>query len=240
MQQAIQSVQDQDYEDIEHLIVIDGHEREEKARAVLEKVEFKKARSRVLCLPYVTGKKFKGHRIYGMSCYLTNGDYIAYLDQDNWWESNHISLLVELVYEYQVDWAYSLRKILSESGQFITYDDCQSLGQWQAFDGAYHHVDTNCYFLKKKLAISHSPIWYRPSREHMSSRLESPDIVLCNTLVKTSPNFKTPGAYTVNYRLGSTAISAKPRFFLLGNSIMADRYPDGFPWRQEIIGVDCS
>ena len=235
MQQAIQGVQDQDYEDLEHLIVIDGKEREDEARKILEKINFKKI-SHILCLPWPTGKdRFNGHRIYGMSGYLINGDYIAYLDEDNWWESNHISLLMELIHEEKLDWAHSLRKLVSESGLYLANDDCESLGKWREYNNNYHHVDTSCYVLRKEIAIINSPVWYRKFRD---PGVMSPDMALCNILVKNNPNFQTSGAYTVNYRLGSTPGSVKLEFFQKGNTVMADRYENGFPWRRDSTLAD--
>ncbi len=239
MELAIRSVQEQDYEDLEHLIVIDGAERESQAREILERVEFKK-RTHVLCLPYITGKKFNGHRIYGASCFLANGDYIAFLDQDNWWEANHISLLAELIYEKKLDWAHSLRKIVSESGEFLTYDNCENLGKWLAYTNNYYHVDTSCYLLRRELAVTYSPIWFRYGPMYRQPGQLPPDMALANSLVQASSNFQTTGAYSVNYRLGSSPRSVKLEFFLQGNEVMTGRYPDGFPWYRNVEEIDYS
>jgi glycosyltransferase involved in cell wall biosynthesis len=235
MHQAIQSVQDQDYENVEHLIVIDGKEREEKARKVLDQIEIKK-KTHILCLPNATGKnRFNGHRIYAMASYITNGDYIAFLDQDNWLDTHHFSSLIDLIYEQKADWAYSLRKIMSEQGEYITNDDCESLGKWRAFTNNYHHVDTSCYLINRLIAIQYSPIWYRKFREE---GVASPDIALCNKLIESGCKCNTTGFYTTNYRLGSNSLSVKREFFEQGNEIMKKRYPDGFPWRNNSETID--
>jgi glycosyltransferase involved in cell wall biosynthesis len=236
MRQAIQSVQDQDYDDIEHLIVIDGKEREENSQKLLKDIEFKKKRTHILCLPYATGKdRFISHRIYGASCYLINGEYITFLDEDNWFDINHISALVETVYEQQLDWAYSLRKIVDPKGVFIANDDCESLGKWIAFTEQYHHVDTNCFFIKKTIAINYSPIWYRRFRE---PGLMNADMALCNQLLEVFPHCDTTGLYSVNYRLGSSPLSVKKEFFLTGNQVMRERYLTGFPWQNSTTSLD--
>ncbi|MBW4645046.1 MAG: class I SAM-dependent methyltransferase [Goleter apudmare HA4340-LM2] len=241
MKQAIQSVQDQDYPHIEHLIVIDGQEREAAARAILEEIKFKKPQTHVLCLPYATGKDgFNGHRIYGMSPFFAQGDYLAFLDEDNWYETNHISSLVQVVEEKQLDWAYSLRKIVNADGTFITYDNCESLGKWPVFYNNFHLIDTNCYFLKKRIALQQAHQLYMRHGEPTVSEsgaasVKSSAIILCNELLKAYPNCDTPGCYTVNYRAGMSKFSVQLEFFHQGNVVMQTKYPQGFPWQKETL-----
>lgn len=59
-------------------------------------------------------------------------------------------------------------------------------------------------------------------------------MALCKILLKDCPHCDTTGLYSVNYRIGSGELSVKPNFFLSGNSAMAVKYPEGFPWRKEI------
>ncbi len=230
LEQAIQSVQDQDYDHIEHTIVIDGKEHEEKVNHILQDMELKR-KVHILCLPYPTGKDgYICHRIYGASNYIVSGDYIIYLDEDNWFDPYHISSLVELAKLNQLTWAYALRKIVDTKGHFVTYDDCESLGQWPVvFDRRFYHIDTNCFFIRKDIAIQLSPIWHRRFREQ---GLNNPDTELCVTLLKQFPRFSTTGLYTVNYRIGSTNLSVKSGSFLFGNAAARSMYPDGLPWRN--------
>ena len=154
LKQTIESIQNQDYKHIEHLIIIDGQEREADTFNILNQIQFKK-KTYVVTWPYVTGKdRFNGHKIYGATSYLANGDYLVFLDEDNWFDENHISSLAELVNQNKLDWAYSLRKIMDREGNFITNDDCESLGKWPSFLNEQDHlVDVNCYFVKKEIGI---------------------------------------------------------------------------------------
>jgi glycosyltransferase involved in cell wall biosynthesis len=233
LKEAVKSVQEQDYENIEHLIVIDGLEHEKATRKMLDEFEFKKT-THILCLPYPTGKnRYLGHRVYGSSTYLINGDYIAFLDEDNLFEPYHISSLIEEVLDNQLDWAYSLRKIVNQEGYFITNDDCQGLGQWPSFlteFGFDHHIDTNCFFLKKSIAVHLAPLWYR----RCVPESVNADMLLANQLLESYPNCGTTGLYSVRYRIGATTYSVKPGFFLRGNALKKAEYPDGYPWRQEV------
>jgi glycosyltransferase involved in cell wall biosynthesis len=235
MKQAIQSVQDQDYPNIEHIIVIDGKEREAAAQALLQEIEFKKPQTHIMCLPYATGKDgFNGHRIYGMSLFLAQGDYLVFLDEDNWFDPNHINSLVQVVEEKHLDWAYALRKIVNSDGNFAAYDNCQSLGKWQACDGNYHQVDTNCYFLKKRIALEYAHLFYTRHGEPSTANIKKTDL-LCNELLKAFPRCETNASYTVNYRAEMTKFSTKLEFFEKGNAAMQTKYPQGFPWQKDTL-----
>ena len=234
--QATESIQNQDYPDIEHIIVIDGKEREARTHQALEGIAFKKTTHR-LCLPFATGKdRYNGHRIYGLASYLINGDYIVFLDEDNWLDRHHIASLVELTLEQELDWAYSLRKIFDSTGSFITLDDCDSLGKWPGFvHESDYHIDTSCFFIKKQIAVQLSPIWYRKYRQ---PGILTPDAALCRSLLQEFPNCDTTGLYTVNYRAGSSDFSVGSSYFLYGNARMRKRYPNTYPWRKEISQFD--
>lgn len=230
LKQAIESIQAQDYENLEHIIIIDGKQREEATNQILSEIEFTKP-YHVLTLPYATGLDgYNGHRIYGALSFLINGDYFIYLDEDNWLEPYHVSSLVDLVYQKKLDWAYALRNIVNSNGEFITQDNCESLGKYRVFAN-YHHVDTSCYFVKKEIALKFSPIWYRKFRE---PGVASPDITLCGELVRYFPNCDTNGLYSVNYRTDATDKSVKSSFFLHGNSVVEKQFPDGYPWCKDL------
>jgi len=246
MGQAIESVQRQTYTDIEHLIVIDGKEREEKARAILANIDTSRITTHIVCLPYPTGKnRFICHRIYGMAAFLINGDYVCYLDEDNWYDPEHIEALVRITQEKGLDWAYSLRKIIDRDGNFLCLDDCESLGKWQhpTPNTNRYYVDRNCYFLKKSLALKFSHVWYvKPTsmvrvkgniaKIRRDENTYSPNAILCNLLLEQYPQVDTSGIYSVNYRLGGSENPVKPDFFYHFNQIRQQEYPNGFPWRK--------
>ncbi|MCS6958990.1 MAG: class I SAM-dependent methyltransferase [Pseudanabaenaceae cyanobacterium SKYGB_i_bin29] len=233
---AIESVQNQTYSRIEHLIVIDGQEREASVRQILASMDLSRHRTHILCLPYPTGKdNYICHRIYGMAPFLINGEYVCYLDEDNWYDPNHVESLVRIVEEKNLDWAYALRKIVDRDGNFLCLDDCESLGKWACREN-YHMVDTNCYFLKKEIAIEFSQIWYAKFREVTkvtgNTYVDNPDIALCKILLEKYQRVDTTGIYSVNYRLGSSSSSVQLSFFWENNQRKQEQYPYGFPWRR--------
>jgi glycosyltransferase involved in cell wall biosynthesis len=230
LKDAVEGILKQDYPDIEYYIVIDGKEREAATYAVLDQITLPKTNVHTITLPHPTGLDgFNGHRIFGASAYLARGDFIAFLDEDNWHDSNHFSSLVNLITTHNLDWAYSLRRIVDHDGNFLINDDCENLGIWKACIGDFRHVDTSCYLLKRADAVSISPIWHKQFRDNST---HTPDAIICNKLVDWKTSFGTPGLYSTNYRVGETSASVRLDFFQKGNQIMRERYPEGLPWSK--------
>ena len=222
LKQNINSVINQTYDNIQHLIVVDGRH--------LDKLNYDIA-SDVIVLPYATGtEQYNGHRIYGAATYLAKGDYIMYLDEDNWLEPNHVESLVNILKDNPNSYACSLRKITDMDGNFICNDDCESLGNWESVINDFF-VDVNCFFLPKKLALQLTPIWYRRAR-HPEDQPEV-DRALTSVLRYNTIQCLVSGEYTVNYRAGNRADSVQARFFLNGNKIMQEKYNGEFPWRKK-------
>lgn len=227
LKDCIESVNAQSYQNIEHLVVADG--QHEKVCGILKEYQMM-PKINVLKLPYATGTdQYNGHRIYGGCTYFARGDYIIFLDEDNWLDKNHVKSLVESIGKNK--WAYSLRKITDMEGKYICNDDCESLGNWKSVINDYF-VDVNCYMLEKSLALSFSPGWYRRARNPN----EQPEVdrLLSMWLRQNNLGANCTGEYSVNYRAGNRADSVKPEFFIRGNEIMNEAYNGDFPWRKKI------
>ena len=96
---AIESVKNQTYK-CKHLVVIDGFEYQQKlwdmkSGETKYEVDF-------VVTPEntgMTGGNFYGHRIYAAYPHLINSDYILFLDEDNWYEPDHVaSLILSLIH----------------------------------------------------------------------------------------------------------------------------------------------
>lgn len=231
---CIKSVREQTYSDIEHIVVLDGNEYLDKADAVFYDAMFPRgsiSTDKLVVLPNATGKdRYNGHRIYGAFTYLCDGDYIIWLDDDNFIEPNHVESLVNTMQNQKLDWAYSLRKIVDDHGNYICHDDCESLGKWKSILND-NFVDVNCFFVRKELALQLSPIWYRKARE---PNVMEVDRALTAVLMHDSNKLKfdSNNDYTVNYRVGSTGISVKKEFFIQGNAAMLERHNGTLPWKK--------
>jgi hypothetical protein len=226
--QALRSALEQDWPSVEVWVVTDGPAHQ---AAVDEQLApwVDHPRLRRLCLPQNTGADgFNGHRIYGSVPWLLDTRYVAFLDQDNWFEPDHIGRMMELLISRGMDWAFALRRLVGEEGQFLGYDDCESLGSWPSMlaDNPIHLVDFNCYLIRRDIAVQLSSLLLRRFGDGWC-----PDFALCATLLRNHPDTGTPGLYSVNYRIGRTQLSASLPDFQAGNARAAERYPQGFPWR---------
>lgn len=225
---AVQSVENQTYENIQYLVVIDGNKRFINTSEVLETIDCK--RYETIVLPKATGyDQYNGHRIYGAMTYIAEGEFLCFLDEDNWYEPNHIESLVETLHEKT--WAYSLRKIVDQGNNFICNDDCESLGKWKSVLND-HFVDVGCYILPKKIALQFSPGWYRRARNpHDQPEV---DRLLSHILFTQIPKEEvdTNGQYTLNYRVASRTDSVQAEFFKRGNEQMKNIMNGEYPWRK--------
>jgi len=233
--ECIASVRAQTYKNIEHIVVVDGKQRWDKADEILLAAEFPNGANEHVCvLPYPTGtNRYNGHRVYGAATYFADGDYHLWLDDDNVLEPNHVESLVKLVQEKQLHWAYTFRKIIDSEGNVLCLDDCESLGMWASIlHPQDFFVDVNCYFVKKEVAVGMSPVWYRKFREPGQPEI---DRVIAHTLMAKENNLKFDCTrdYTVKYRVGNTGLSVQADFFIQGNKKMLEKYNNNLPWKEK-------
>jgi len=230
---CIDSVRNQTYKNIEHYVIVDGSDRWKQTSEILNAMEFPNGNNEfVIVLPHATGlNRFNGHRIYGGFSFLTNGDYITWLDDDNEFTPNHIESLVKITQEKQLDWAYSLRQIVDSKGEFICNDDCENLGKYKSVLND-HFVDVSCFFVRRELAVNIAPIWHRQARP--PNGMMEVDRALTAVLMheQNKLKFDSNNDYTVKYRVGSTGISVQTDFFINGNAEMLKRYAGKLPWKQ--------
>lgn len=232
LENNVDSVSKQTYKNLKHIVVSDGPQYDAKVFNITKSYDNVK----MMNLPENTGAGgYNGHRIYAAVPYLIDADYFIFLDEDNWIESNHVESLVNAVKGY--DWAFSLRKIIDQDGNYICNDDCESLGLWHTcLSPNEFFVDVGCYFLSKKLAIQTAPIWYRRAR-HPEEQPEV-DRLLIHVLRQNKTKYQTNGEYTLNYRVGNRSDSVQSQFFLRGNQTMEKLHNGFFPWRKENLNKD--
>ena len=211
---AIESVQNQTIK-TEHLIVLDGQEAWNKVRTTPSNYNCK-----WMMLPEnVGGNGWYGHRVYAAMPLMVNADYILFLDEDNWFEPNHVETMINKIKSKDLMWAYSLRKIYDERGQYVCDDDCEALGRYPAFyDHTVNFVDTNCYCFKREYLVNIAHAFYgqwgadRPFYKAAASAL---------------PSFGCTGEATVNYRAPERLLG----MFKEGNKLMKEAYKEPLPWR---------
>jgi glycosyltransferase involved in cell wall biosynthesis len=226
--ECARSVQAQTYRRLRHLVVVDGPAFAASARRVLRAVRGRRVPVDVLQLPRNTGgRTWMGHRIYASVPHLVDEDLVLFLDEDNWYDPDHVAALASAVRRGGLDWAYSLRKITDRDGNLIAPDDCESLGRWPIWRVAgkapRYLVDTSCCAVRREVLIRVCWAWHQP---------RGADRVVTQLLRDHFRRHGCSGRYSLNYRLGSGPASPVAGFFIAGNAAMARRYPRGFPWAR--------
>lgn len=220
---AIKSVANQTYK-CNHLVVIDGPEYFD--------VVMKNATSgntQFVCTPENTGKtggNFYGHRIYAAYPHLLNSDYILFLDEDNWYERDHVESLVSAAEKGNLDFSFSLRKIFTAEGKYLTDDNCESLGKWPIFmsrsspHGPQYLIDTSSFCFKREFIQKTCHLWHwgwGGDRHYFYA-------------VRDSAKYDTNGKHTLCYRLDGNPNSVTKEFFDVGNKTQEAYYGGKYPW----------
>ena len=219
---AIESVKNQTYK-CKHVVVVDGPEYRPSVFDVVKPDDG----IYLVSSPENTGANgFNGQRIYAAYPHLINSDYILFLDEDNWYEPNHVETLVSLAEEKNLDFSYSLRKIFSPKGEYLTDDNCESLGKWEIFmsrnspHGKHYLIDTSSFCFKREFIQKTCHHWHSGwggDRQYLYS-------------VRDSAKYDTNGKHTLCYRLDGNPNSVTEEFFRVGNKTQNEYYGGKFPW----------
>lgn len=217
LQQAIDSVANQTIETW-HLVVLDGGQVQDAVSNI--KVPDNWNGNMMTLYENVGGNGWYGHRVYAAMPLMVNADYILFLDEDNWFEPNHVETMIAKIKSKNLMWAYSLRRICDERGQYVCDDDCESLGRHPAYyDHNVNFVDTNCYCFRREYLVNVAHHFYgqwgadRPFYKAASTQL---------------PSFGCTGQATVNYRAPERLM----KMFEEGNALMKKSYVN-LPWRNK-------
>ena len=220
LEQCVSSVDNQTYKNLTHYIFIDGCQYEPKAREIL----VGSSKTRMVELEENVGRGWYGHRVYAACSFLVNADIICYLDEDNWYEPNHVEELVKAI-ETGAQWAYSLRKIYDKHGNYICDDNCESLGKWPIyFNNDAYHIDTSSFAVRRDVAVNIGHAWYGQW---------GADRQFFSNLKKFFPNFECTGNHSLCYRLDGNANSVTSEFFEEGNKYTKEKYQGNYPWHQK-------
>lgn len=216
---AIDSVSNQTYGNIKHLVVVDGEEHMSKMPSLARK------NLKFMTLPWNTGANgLNGQRIYASIPHIINSDYVFFLDDDNWYEPNHVKSLVEMIETQNLDWAHSLRKIYTADKQFIADDNCESLGKWPIYtthEKPQYLVDTSAFAFTRKFIQATCHIWHA---NHFSC-----DRIYFYSIFERS-KWSTNTEHTLCYRVDSGPMSVSGNFFIEGNKKQLEHYKGQLPW----------
>jgi glycosyltransferase involved in cell wall biosynthesis len=212
---AMESIRDQTVK-TEHLVVFDGQEARDKFP-----LAFVDGHTFITLPENVGGGGWYGHRVYAAMPLIVNANYILFLDEDNWFEPNHVETMIAKIKSKDLMWSYSLRRICNEAGEYIADDDCESLGRWPTYyDHTLNFVDTNCYCFRREYLVSVAHAFYGQWGQ------DRPFYKAAST---TLPAFGCTGEATVNYRAPERLLN----MFREGNEKMINAYKQPLPWRNK-------
>lgn len=174
---AIESVKAQTYP-CKHYVFVDGEQFSESAKKILDQYPDVIA----TYLPMNTGANgWTNSSINAIAPFLTKEDVICYLDDDNWYEPNHVESCLNRLNETGADYVFAMRNLYTPNNEFICEDLSESLGLFenkinypititltyneQEFELQHtinkkQHIDTNCYFIPRNIATSLASHWY--------------------------------------------------------------------------------
>ena len=224
---AIHSVRDQTIP-VDHLVVCDGNKFKEQTKHIVNKI-CEGSGAEACYLPYNTGGGgFYGHRIMAGFSHLVNHDYVLFLDQDNWFEPNHVETMVKEIERFNLDWCYSLRKIFDKNKNFICDDNCESLGRWPAWvnENAFL-IDSSSYCFKTSFLKQVGYVW-----DH-GWGADRRFYTILKDLFKHQ-NYTCTGNHTLCYRLGGNEGSVTAEFFFEGNEKTKQKYDGKYPWLSQL------
>ena len=204
MLRALRAVQAQDCAvgRLTHLVFVDGP-RDGVDAAQLQALGTRHP-VHVVQLPYAVGKDgWLGHRMYGAAAFLSNSDYVTYLDEDNSLDADHASSVLAAVAAAGLPtWGHTLRKVYDSAGAFVCVDAVDSLGTLApTAHGApgRRFVDTNCMFVRRDVAPLVAHGWYH--------RRTGADAAVSADLCARFPDGVCTRRFTVCYVAASSADS---------------------------------
>lgn len=258
---AISSVNAQTCGQIIHLLCVDGPEfKRAFDTEVAPHLPGTDGKRRILQLPWNTGHdEFYGYRSYAVSAMIVDTPWIAFLDQDAYYEPEHVEELLSLCESHKLQWAFSQRRVVDLSSGESIEDNCESIGpevcwmyQRDALSGGVQPprpwsnlVDTNCYLISRELAplVGGQLVQHRldPKMRKASDR------VLFEALRRSNAPYMCSGHATVVWPVNDPADTAGARregdrwrgnrdmsigFFKEGNAFMSAKYGSKFPWKE--------
>jgi glycosyltransferase involved in cell wall biosynthesis len=216
---AIKSVQDQTRK-ATHYVFIHGADYSYKTISYLEDDTV------AVHLPHNNGGNgYAMAPVYALAPFVIKEDIIFYLDDDNWYEPDHIESLVTIIQDHDLGWAYSLRKIVDNNGDWICDDNCESLGCHPNSHGHYL-VDNSCYAVRTNVARKHGHAWYVPIISDRNFQA---------ALMRNKVKSGTTGRHTVNYRLSHDGSGGMGREQFISNNEWMKLNRPGFEWAKKQI-----
>lgn len=219
LRQAVESVMRQT-EPTTCLVVVDGATNVGAVTEALRDFDalYDLNRLEVCVLPRNVGANgFYGHRVYASFPHLVDTEHVAFLDEDCWWDDDHVATCLRTMRARGGSWCHALRRVVCVADGRSCDDDFESIGVAGAAHGT-QLVDTNCYFLRTDVAVRAA---------HAIHGGWGADRALFSALLDRFPDHACTGRRTVNYRASAALFD----FIQVGSAAAVARYaPEPPPW----------
>lgn len=241
LHRAIKSVQAQSYP-CRHYVFVDGEQYHAKTKEILKDYPEVIA----IYLPMNTGvNKMYNSYINAIAPFLATEEIICYLDDDNWYDKDHVKYLVSDMVNYQTQYAYSLRYYIDNNEEIICEDNDDALGYWRLKDLFFdieltirdklytyalksnllrtydYLIDVNSYAINKSLAQALATTWIKKGNGN--------DIQITKALIEQQITGICTGKRTVYYQADLLTRE------LLDEKVL-EIYPDDLT-KQEIYAI---
>ncbi len=228
---------------LRHMVFVNGPKFHDSARAILKDypdVEAFYLREETGDYGYGTREAPKGSMadVFAAAPFLTRADWVFYLDDDNFYEPDHVESVLTFANEHDLAWAYTLRKLVDIDGRYICDDDWVSIGAYRPRNGREEGtriIDNSCFAVALHWAKRYGLAWTAlPIVADRCFQMALSD-------EKNRLRHGCTGRSTVNYRLG-TGSACPTREEVLATALdwRAKREAPGgggFPWRvPEVFG----
>jgi hypothetical protein len=176
----------------------------------------------VFCLypGYSTSRRHGGQHADGSGgalrtvlSYLANSRFVAYLDDDNWWSSDHLASMSQAL--NGAEWAYSGRWFVHpHSGRPICKDEWESVGPGR---GEFRHfggwADPNCIAIDKQICEAVLPWWSIPQRSSELWRASDRNVF---RILSREFSGRATGRYSAFYTISEADEQHERRMRLIG------------------------
>jgi glycosyltransferase involved in cell wall biosynthesis len=222
LRQCIESVRAQTYP-VRHAVYVNGPAFHEPARAVL--MDYPEIQA--VYLPEDTGN-YNGSGpgcagVFAAAPFLTRSDWVFFLNDDDFYDPDHVESVMAFAKSNDLKWAYSLRRFVGKDGAPVCDDNWCSLGYWPIYGTNEYVVDNSCYAMQRCLAERYALAW-----------TVSPligDRCMLMALKESGARSGCTGRSTVNYRIGTGSAPDEPEKYHQAAARMRAEFPNGFPWR---------
>lgn len=224
LRRCLESVQAQTYPGVKHNVYVNGPGHHAHARRVLEDYPAAEA----FYLPADTGA-YNGSApscagVFAAAPFLTDADWVFFLNDDDFYDADHVESIMALAKAHDLGWAYSLRRFVTRLGEPIVDDDWCSLGHSPILGTSQYVVDNSCFAVRRDLAERYGQAW--------TVMPIIGDRAFLMALKESGARAGCTGRSTLNYRTGTGSAEDDPPKYLQCAEAARKAFPHVFPWRR--------